>query len=1112
MRLDDGCQLTFSPSDLTAFLACSHLTSLETAVGRGTLARPDVDDPQAELIRLKGDEHERAYLAELSARGSRIVEIDLGEELDWERAAADTAHALADGADVVYQGVFVHDGWRGIADFLEGQPDGSYEAADTKLARTSKPAHILQLCFYTEQLARVTGREPAFMHIVLGSGVRDSYRPGDFMAYYRRVRQRFLEFVADSPATYPLPVSHCSICDFRERCRAQWERDDHLTLVARLRRDQVPRFAEAGIGTVAQLAAAPPDTEIPRMTPSTFEALHDQAALQHDARLTGRHAYRLLEPVPKRGFELLPKPSPGDVFFDIEGDPFWAADRGLEYLFGVLWRDDGGTTFRPFWAHDRESEKRAFEELVDFLHERLRADPDMHVYHYAHYEPAVLKRLMGLYGTREEEVDDLLRRGVLVDLFVVVWHALRVSYPSYSLKNVERFYLDGRQAEVTGGVDSVLLYEQWRESGADELLEAIRAYNEEDCLSTLLLRDWLLERRAEAEAQYGRELAWAVPEEPREVSEEAAEAFEERERLRAELLADLPDDPNALTDAQRPRYLAAQLLEYHRREAKPVWWAFFDRLGRSPADLVHDSEAIGELEPDGSEPVKRARSLVHAFTFPVQEHKLEAGDDVFDPATGKAAGWIVELDDVAQRLTLARGPSLEEVPLPRALIPGGPYDTKPHREALARLARSVLVGTRRYPALEGLLARERPRAGLEILQTTDPEGIKRLVADLDESHLVVQGPPGSGKTWTGARLIVHLLGQGKRVGVTATSHKAIHNLLFEVERVAAAEGVDFKGLKKSTGSEESEFNGARIESSKDVAAFADDELRLLAGTAWLFARAELDRAVDYLFVDEAGQVSLADALAVGTAARNVVLLGDPVQLAQVTQGTHPPGSGASVLEHLLGDAHTIPPDRGLFLERTFRLHPDVAAFVSEAFYEGRLRAAEGCERQGTAFGTGLRFLPVEHAGNRRSSVEEAERVRAAIEEMLGGDYSDAKGRTRPLRVSDFMVVAPYNAQVHCLHEVLPAGVPVGTVDKFQGQEAPVVFFSMASSSGEDIPRNIEFLFSHNRLNVAISRARCLAILVASPKLLDIRCRTVEQMRLANALCRFVEQADPVLGS
>ena len=384
--------------------------------------------------------------------------------------------------------------------------------------------------------------------------------------------------------------------------------------------------------------------------------------------------------------------------------------------------------------------------------------------------------------------------------------------------------------------------------------------------------------------------------------------------------------------------------------------------------------------------------------------------------------------------------------------------------------------------------------------------MKRLVLDLDRSHLVVQGPPGSGKTWTGARLIVHLLREGKRVGVTATSHKAIHNLLFEVERVAAREGVDFKGLKKSTGSAESVFTGARIESSGELADFADPEVRLLAGTAWLFARAELDGTVDYLFVDEAGQVSLADALAVGTAARNVVLLGDPVQLAQVTQGTHPPGRACRCSSTCSATRTRSRPTAASSSSarsastRTWRASSRRRSTRAAC---ARPRAASA---RATAFGTGMRFLPVEHEGNRRSSVEEAERVRAAIDEMLGGAYTDSQGRTRPLRVDDFMVVAPYNAQVACLRAALPEGVPVGTVDKFQGQEAPVVFFSMASSSGEDVPRNMEFLFSHNRLNVAVSRAKCLAILVASPKLLDIRCRTVEQMRLANALCSLVERA------
>jgi uncharacterized protein len=281
----------------------------------------------------------------------------------------------------------------------------------------------------------------------------------------------------------------------------------------------------------------------------------------------------------------------------------------------------------------------------------------------------------------------------------------------------------------------------------------------------------------------------------------------------------------------------------------------------------------------------------------------------------------------------------------------------------------------------------------------------------------------------------------------------------------------------------------------------DDELQLVAGTSFLFSREQLDGHVDTLFVDEAGQVSLADVLAVGTAAWNVVLLGDPNQLAQVSQGSHPPGAEASVLRHLLGGAETLQPEMGLFLEETWRMRPEVNAFVSESFYEGRLESAPETLARSLADGNGIRFLPVEHEGNRTQSPEEAEVVAAEIARLVGSPYCDHR-----LRYEDVIVVAPYNAHVRCLRSALPDGVPVGTVDKFQGQQAPVVFYAMGSSSSEDVPRGLDFLFSRNRLNVAISRAQCLAFLVCSPRLLDANCRTVEQMRLANALCRFVEAA------
>ncbi len=1064
MQVQDN-RLLLSPSDLTAYLACPHLATLELALARGEIDTPPTDNAQAELVRRKGDEREACYLQQLRDAGKTVLEIPF--EGDFDTAARATAEAIrAAEVDVIYQGCLVSDGWRGFADFLERTPTGTYEAVDTKLARHAKPAAVLQLCFYTQELARIQGVEPEWMHVVLGTGERESFRPGDFAAYYRRVRDRFARFVEAPPATYPYPCEHCSICDFKEACAQRWQDDDHLVGVAGIRRDQIERLGAAGITTLTALGRAGAGTTIPRMAPSTFEKLRDQAGLQ----LGADPPWHLLEPEPERGFGLLPKPSPGDLFFDMEGDPFFEPGRGLEYLFGV-WSK--ARSYEAIWAGDRAGEQRAFEQLVDLIHERLGQDRDLHVYHYAAYENTALKRLAAEYATCEEEVDDLLRREVLVDLFAVVRQALRAGVPSYSIKELEALYGFERRAELRSGDDSIVLFDEWLESRDDAILQKIADYNEEDCRSTFELRDWLLGLRQ-------HELPWREPPELREPKQEAAAARAEREEIREALL-------------ERGEELAALLLHYHPREEKPAWWWFFQRLESTSAELVDDPESIGELEHDLSVPPEKVKqSWAHWFSFPPQQHRLDEGDQVIDPFTGGNAGHIDELDNANGRLRLVRGPSLDEVPLPRALIPTGPYDTRCQQKALVRLGRSLLEVDGRYRALERVLRCELPLGGARV-QRDGLEERQRLAEELEGSHLFVQGPPGSGKTWTGARLVVHLLEQKKRVGVASTSHKAIHNLLGEIEEAA----LRHRGLKKSSqGNDESIYTSRHITSEEEIEPFLDPEVRLLAGTAWLFAREELDQQLDYLVIDEAGQVSLADALAMGTSARSLVLLGDPLQLAQVTQGIHPAGSGASVLEHLLGDAQTVPEDRGLFLDRTRRMHPDVCGFISGAFYEGRLESEELCLGRTTPLGTGLRYLPVEHVGNRQSSEEEAEVVRAEVGRLLEVGVS----------AGEILVVAAYNAQVRCLRSRLPPDVRVGTVDKFQGQEADVVFFSMASSSGADIPRGLEFLLSANRLNVAISRARCLAYLVASPRLLEVDCRSIEQMRLANALCRFVETA------
>ncbi len=626
MQQRDG-RLTFSPSDLNAFLACPHLTTLQVAVARGEIPKPFRVNPHADLIRRKGDEHEAAYLGQLAEAGIRVTTIEGTSDRSWdlERMARETEAAMHAGAPVAYQAALAEGDWRGLADFLERVDTSSalggwsYEVVDTKLARHAKPEHVLQLCFYTEQVARIQGAMPEAMHVVTGLGERESFRPADYMAYYRRLKRRFVAVTEAPGVTYPYPVAHCGICEFLSRCEAQWEHDDHLTLVAGMSRLNVERLTDNGVPTLEALALAVDEQRPRRIRPNTFQGVRHQAALQLHRRRTGEHRVDLLPVEEDRGFALMPAPSPGDIWLDLEGHPWFEPSRGLEYLFGWIYLEDDGTPrYRCEWATDRDGEGAAFERLIDWIVARRRRFPDMHVYHYAPYERTALARLMGEHGTREEEMDDLLRGETLVDLFRVTRQALRASVPGYSLKKVEELYGFEREAEVSGGTESVIAFEQWLEIGEDSLLDGIRAYNEEDCVSTYELHRWLLGTRP-------AELAWRSPPEEREPSEEVEERLEQREQLRRRLLAGAVEE--------EPRWLLAQLLDYHRREEKPQWWEYFHHLGLDDEEFFFDTDTIGEIERRDEEPERDRKSFVYTLTFPAQEHNI--GGEVIDPGSHK---------------------------------------------------------------------------------------------------------------------------------------------------------------------------------------------------------------------------------------------------------------------------------------------------------------------------------------------------------------------------------------------------------------------------------------------------------------------------------------------
>jgi predicted RecB family nuclease len=1122
LRLADG-SLVLAATDLTNHLACAHLTQQKLGIARGERGKPrPTEDPHAELVRDRGEAHERAVLARLSAEcGGHI---DLSRETyphtleELSASAEETAAAMREGPPLIYQAHLFDGRWQGRADFLRRIPvpsllgDYAYEVLDTKLAHQVKPHVVHQLSLYNRLLAPIQGFEPALAHLILGDGSSAAIDLRRYADLHRHV-VRQLERTVERPAqdTYPEPVSHCDICELAAECRARLVADDHLSLVAGARRDHRERLVEIGLPTVLDLAEAPATTDPRPLDPDRFDLLRHQAALQVRSRTSGLPVHRHLAPARAAGYALLPKPSGGDVFFDLEGDPY-VGDGGIEYLWG-WWAADTG--YEHVWAHEADDEKAAFERFVDRVVELRAQQPDMHVFHYGAHERSKLRSLSIAYATREAEVDELLRGEALVDLYAVVRQGMQVGEESYGLKKLERHHGFNRlEKRVREGGGSIVAYETWLATRDDEVLEAIRAYNEEDCRSTLSLRDWLQnDMRPQAEDEFGvdfDELREPDPEEEHGPPEWMPGVLALVERLTVGLPAHGDDD----TPADAERRLLAHLLLYHHREAKPAWWRYFDLRGMPLPDLIDDRDALAGLVRDETcPPAPYKKSLDYTFTFPPQEFRLDVGS-VEDPTTGEAFNLVkVDVDRVVLRRVATK-----PAPAPAALIDGSPINVTVLRNALVELAESVLAGDGRFAAARAVLRREPPRLSSGHLGE-DVDALVSATLGLDHSVLPVQGPPGTGKTFRGARMIVAALAAGLRVGITAPSHAAIQNLLREVEKHAHAEGESFAGVYKSSG------NGAGYDSVHGLVEETNGnngveaEHRLVAGTAWLFARPEHRAAFDLIFVDEAGQYALANAAAVSLATTNLVLLGDPQQLPQVNQADHPGGSGASVLEHFLAGASTVVPGQGVLLTETWRMHSDVCAFVSERSYDSRLRSRPACATRrvdaplGAITGVGLRSLAIEHKGRSQASPEEADAIAAACRDLLdGATVTDDEGSTRDLMPDDILVVAPYNLAVRCIRDRVPDGVRVGTVDRFQGQQAPVVFYAMTCSAGEDVPRGLDFLFDAHRLNVAISRAQCIAVLVHSPRLLDADCKSLRAMELVDGVCRFVELATRVAAS
>jgi predicted RecB family nuclease len=1154
MRRKNG-ELIFSPSDLTRFNESLFASWMERfdLEQTGTFTRDSATD-EILLFQDAGFEHERRFIEKLKADGRDVVEINSNAPDHQKREA--TLQSIRDNREIICQAYLTLAPFAGFADFLvrsESEP-GMYEVWDAKLAKSPKPYFLLQLCCYAEMLEPILGHRPTHLAVVLGSNQIQRFRTDDYFFYYQRVKAAFLEQMQqfDPAAEPPFPDPRCNHGAWTSRAEDILLESDHLFQVANITSTQIVKLNAARITTVASLAESDV-SHVPGITPTVFERLRNQARLQlasqgdaTDSELDSSETSLEFEVMPyiagnhQHGLTFLPPQSTLDVYFDIEGYPL--VDGGLEYLFGAVTVENAEPQFHDWWAHNAAEEKRAFENFVDCVMDRFRRDPAMHIYHYAPYEVSALRRLMGRYATREDEVDQLLRAEVFVDLYQVVKNSVVVGGPDYSLKTIEKIYQNkARAGDVKTASGSVVAYAKWLASGESPdpkdsvQLNEIRDYNRIDCESTWQATEWLRSLQAQHAIPYISRRT-LTGEETKALASNGPPEVLRRQQLAQQLLARVSNANSvSLTENDFLNVILAQLLEFHRREMKPVFWAKFDRAKRTDEELMEDLACLGGLIKRPDKPIPIARSLGFKYSFDAtQDTKLTAGADVFLSTHLNAKVEIYEMGD--GELTLKVGtPTLEqkldgEMPSICSLIPDEYVSPAAIETAIELLVGDWAKYDAMPNALRQVIMRQLPRiegveygTNLRLPNETFVECCIRLAKGLQESTLVIQGPPGTGKTYTAAATIVALLRDGKRVGITSNSHKAILNL---VSAVVAASDDGFGDAGNLTGivvtkdREQPIFtDNPRLTPVADNARGVERYQRgLIAGTAWLFARAELTNKLDYLFVDEAGQVSLANLAGMTHSTKNIVLVGDQMQLGQPLQGSHPGESGLSLLDYYLRDQAVVSPTQGIFLAESRRMHPEICEFISNAFYEGRLDAWVGTSGRRLEIPSqqlgqhlvpaGIRFVDVPHIGNVQGSDEEVEAIVELTQQLLDCSLcDDTQQEKRPLTIDDILYVAPYNLQVRKLREALPAGARVGSVDKFQGQEAAVVIVSMCASAGEFGSRGLKFLLDTNRLNVAVSRAKVLTLVVGDGRIAGSQANSVADMKLINLFCRLRNYSD-----
>ena len=1112
----------YSPTMLKKYLGCKYIIFNEINEKKLNLKKIELNIND-KLRFEKGNQHEKDYLKELKKTYKKVLDLKKSD-LTREEKISKTIQAMKEGWEIIHGGWLKKDKWTGEFDFLiinkelkSKFGDYSYEVIDTKYSNKPKPDHIIQLGMYTYMLENTQGVLPKRFTIILKNMVREDVQVNQVNEFFKIHRENYEKFVGNGvDKQRPEKCSFCSTCEWQEECEKIWIKEDNLNQVGGLTKVHLKKLLELKIDTISKLSKQDSKKTLKGFRKEISQRLITQAKLQKEYEKTNVPIH---QPNPNnlngiKGFNLLPKPSECDLYFDIESVEDHIYPGGLEYLLGIYYIENGKEKFKALWSHNKEEEKKNLIEFFNFTQSHFKKYPKSKIYHYGSYEITALLKLTSFHKVKGIEYDHYLNLDKFVNLLEVNRQGLFISENSYSLKNVEKFYEFKREGDVQRGDASQEYYIEWLETQDQNFLDEIESYNKQDCSSTYQLHQWLLRIKPS-------ETSWFVP-----------QKLDEEMKLR-----DWEIDMNLYSKKvekskiknKEIKQLISDIIGFYNREDKPAWREFFDRRTKSDEELIDDPECIGNMKVNGK-PSPDKRSMIYSYLFEEQDFKLRKSKKTViannqDIEQKDYAGTIVDIDYKKKEVLIKRGTSQGTLPPILSIGPNKPQGNDKLILNTYKFIDSLIDGEKKYKALNDFLEKKYPnikniKQGDKIIQNNEfDKEIPKIISNLNDSYIYIQGPPGTGKTYQAANAITELLKQNKKIAITGLSHKVIHNLLYRVEEMASKKQIEFAGYKRGNLEDDDQiFNGEFIKTHSKDPIFMDalketNSGQIFAGTKFHLASRYYDEQIDYLFIDEAGQVSLADLISIGNIAKNIVLIGDQNQLGQPIKGTHPNKSGQSILDYLLEGKDTIPEDRGIFLNKTYRLHPKINDFISSNFYEDRLICDDRTDRRNITFNknslikdSGIHFIEMNHENNVQTSIEEFEEIKKLMNQMIGSEYDD-NGNKRKLTVEDFLIISPYNTQVNLLISKLEESniknPKVGTIDKFQGQEAPITIISMTSSDNETLPRNKEFFFSRNRLNVAISRAQVVSVILFNPKLLDSSPKKIEHIKLMNNFFKFL---------